>query len=151
MTRIRPATDDDLPALALLRWRWVEELGGATGTLGQYERHFVAWAREHSATHRAVLAESADGIIGMAWVALAPRLPSPGQPTRFNAELQSVYVIPEARGAGVGTRLLHAAVEAATGAERLIVHSSEAGLGAYLRAGFAPSPLLLARLTPARA
>ena len=145
MNGIRPATDDDLPALARLRWRWVEELGGATGTRDDYEQHFVAWARDHAATHRAVLAEHDGEVIGMAWVALAPRLPSPGQPDRFNAELQSAYVIPDERGRGVGTGLIEAAVRHAVGAERLLVHSSEAGLRAYALAGFAASPLLLER------
>lgn len=147
MTGIRPATDDDLPALARLRWRWVEELGGVTGTREEYEQHFVAWAREHAATHRAVLAETErDGaLVGMAWLALAPRLPSPGQPNRVNAELQSVYVIPEARTHGTGAALIAAVLTLATDAERIIVHASEAGLEAYARAGFSPSPLLLER------
>lgn len=35
MTGIRPATDDDLPALARLRWRWVEELGGCRAPAGR--------------------------------------------------------------------------------------------------------------------
>lgn len=145
MNGIRPATDDDLPTLARLRWRWVDELGGTTGTRDAFVEHFVAWARAHAETHRAVIAEREGEVIGMAWVALAPRLPSPGRPGRFNAELQSVYVIPDDRGRGVGDQLIAAAVTLASGAERLIVHSSEAGLGAYGRAGFAPSPLLLER------
>ncbi len=148
MTDIRPATDEDLPGLARLRWRWVDELGGATGTRDDYEQHFVAWARDHESTHLPVLAETGGTLVGMAWVAHTPRLPSPGRLDRFNAEVQSVYVVPEARNRGIGTALITAAVDAAPGAERVIVHSSESGLAAYHRAGFAPSPLQLERHEP---
>lgn len=54
-------------------------------------------------------------------------------------------MIPEARNRGTGTALIAAALELATDAERIIVHSSEAGLEAYTRAGFALSPMLLER------
>ena len=54
-------------------------------------------------------------------------------------------MIPQARNDGTGIALIAAALTLTTGAERIIVHSSEAGLEACTRAGFSPSPLLLER------
>jgi len=64
---------------------------------------------------------------------------------RLSADIQSVYVVPMERGAGLGGALVSALVAAANGLgiERVTVHSSTRAVSVYERAGFASSPKLL--------
>jgi GNAT superfamily N-acetyltransferase len=140
-TTVRSASPADLPAVARLRWRWVVEENGTADALDEDEfvATFVAWAAEHSGTHRRFVAERDGTVIGMALLALTARAPSPRAPRRLSGDLLCVYVVPDARDAGVGTRLVEAVVEEADrlGVERVVVHSSERAVPAYDRAGFA--------------
>ncbi|MEO8094556.1 MAG: GNAT family N-acetyltransferase [Pseudolysinimonas sp.] len=146
---IRAAMQEDLPAIALLRWRWVTEMSGGMDESGRDEflRALVSWADAHSTSHFCFVADNSAGLVGMAWLALAPRLPSPGQLDRRNGEIQSVYVVPELRNSGIGGQLISLALTTADayGVERTIVHSSESAVASYERAGFAASTLLLER------
>jgi len=146
---IRSATPEDLPAVARLRWRWVSEMSDTSDDSGreEYVEALVEWADAPSATHFCFVAFEDGELIGMAWLALAPRVPSPGSLRRNNGEVQGVYVVPELRGQEIGGQLIGLAVAAAerAGVERTVVHSTEAALTAYERAGFAASPLLLER------
>ncbi|SFI61322.1 GNAT family N-acetyltransferase [Amycolatopsis sacchari] len=143
---IRLARDGELGTVAGLRWRWVAEQGDP-GPLDRAEfvTRFVAWAREHSASHRCYVVLRAGRVLGMAWLALLPRVPTPRALDRRSGDVQCVYVVPEERDNGVGGRLLDVVLgEArALGLERVTVHSSERAVPAYLRHGFAPSPRLL--------
>lgn len=137
---IRRAAASEHASLAALRWMWiVEEAGGEPiGTQSAFERDFVAWAQQNAHTHHAFVAESGGELIGMAWLALVPRVPSPRAPVRNTGDVQSVYVVPAHRGAGVGARLIDSVRDAAeaSGAERVTVHSSLRARSAYARAGF---------------
>lgn len=138
---VRPASCADLPTVARLRWRWVAEENGATDVLGEDEfvETFVAWAADRSDTHRCFVAERDGVVLGMAWLALTARVPSPRAPHRLSGDLQCVYVVPDARDQGLGTRLVEAVVTEADrlGVERVVVHSSQRAVPAYDRAGFA--------------
>ena len=140
-TTVRLARADDLPAVASLRWRWVVVENGAADALGREEfvDAFVAWAATRATTHRCVVAERGGVVIGMAWLALTARVPSPRAPHRLSDDLQCVYVVPDARDHGLGTRLVEAVVTEADrlGVERVVVHSSERAVPGYDRAGFA--------------
>lgn len=61
----------------------------------------------------------------MAWVALVPRVPRPGATSRLSADIQTVFVMPERRGQGIGSALVEAASEHAMhlGSLRVTVHS----------------------------
>ncbi|WP_442935038.1 GNAT family N-acetyltransferase [Micromonospora sp. CPCC 205558] len=89
-------------------------------------------------------------IVGMAWVALLPRVPRPGATTRLSADIQSVFVMPEHRGQGIGSALVEAASEYATrlGSLRVTAHSGRKAVPVYERLGFESSRQLLQR--PAR-
>lgn len=141
------AEAEDLVHAAALRWRWTVGEMGAESAIGNedFVSEFVDWADAHRETHTAFVAFRDAEPLGMAWVAVAPRVPSPGSLKRANAEVMSVYVVPEARGLGVGSMLIEAAVASAAqgGAEHVVVHSSEAALSLYQRAGFATSSLVL--------
>lgn len=145
---IRAALPEDLPAVAALRWRWWDEWR-SDGTPDEepvaFSSAFVRWAERNAATHRCtvVVAEGGD-VVGMAWLAEVCRPPSPGHLDVRRGDLQSVYVVPELRGQGWGTRLVaHVLHEArARGVQRVTVHSGRRALSLYERAGFQVTPHL---------
>jgi GNAT superfamily N-acetyltransferase len=143
---IRPVEAHELPAVALLRWNWLVGESGAVPDVPQsdFVDQFVDWAVAHSPTHHCFVAARDGRVIGMAWLAVTDRVPSPRALARSAADLQSVYVLPEHRNAGVGTRLIEAATEFAAqlGSERVTVHSSDHAIAAYMRAGFTSSERL---------
>jgi GNAT superfamily N-acetyltransferase len=148
---IRPARPAELAAVAALRWEWLVENGSRDlGEPGDFVRHFVAWAEENARTHHCTVVVRDDRVIGMAWLAVVQRVPTPRAPRRASGDLQCVYVVPEARDGGLGGRLLRAVLDEARelGLERVTVHSSSRAVPAYARSGFEGSPRLLqARLT----
>lgn len=137
---IRQGTPSDIPTLAALRWSWIVEENGTPGAVdrGTFLREFGEWAAEHSPTHHPFVAEIDGLIIGMAWLALYPRVPSPRALTRITGDVQSVYVVPGFRDQGIGARLVTAVIDAAAAlrVEILVVHSSPGAIGTYDRAGF---------------
>ncbi|WP_033306386.1 GNAT family N-acetyltransferase [Streptomyces iakyrus] len=143
---IRPARPAELAAVATLRWEWLVENGSED--LGEREgfvRHFVTWARENANSHRCMVLVRDDRVIGMAWLAVVQRVPTPRAPRRASGDLQCVYVVPEARDGGLGGRLIQAVLDGARelGLERVTVHSSPRAIPAYARSGFQGSPRLL--------
>ena len=115
-------------------------------------RHrLLEWARQHEASHRCLVLLRGDAVIGMAWLAILPRVPHPSSFDRTSGDVQCVYVTPAERNGGRGGLLIEAVLELARdlGLERVTVHSSERATAAYSRHGFAVSPLLLqADVTP---
>lgn len=143
---IRPAKDDELGTVAELRWQWIlENEGTPVTTRDEFVRHFVKWAQENASSHHCMVMVRRDVVLGMAWLAIVPRVPSPRAPERASGDVQCVYVAPDARNAGLGGRIIEAVLELADelGLERVTVHSSPRAITAYTRYGFAPSPRLL--------
>ena len=142
---IRQATDLDLVAAADLRWMWVVGDKGAEPDVERdtFVDQFVRWAQA-SQTHTCFVAVGAGAVVGMAWLALNTRVPSPRALDRRNGDVQSVYVLPSFRRRGIASALLAAISDAARqfGAERLTVHSSPEAVSTYDRAGFESSELL---------
>ncbi|WP_326565701.1 GNAT family N-acetyltransferase [Amycolatopsis rhabdoformis] len=148
---IRPARAAEFEAVAELRWRWVAERDGLPDAeRPAFVREFAEWARENAATHRCLVAVRAEQVVGMAFLVVTSRVPSPLVFARASGDLQCVYVVPEARDDGVGGRLIRATLKLAgeLGLERVTVHSSERAVPAYERHGFAVSPLLLQAKRP---
>ncbi|TXS40666.1 GNAT family N-acetyltransferase [Streptomyces sp. uw30] len=141
---------------AELRWRWILEGDDAAPAAMDREafvRHFVAWAGQHASSHRCMVLVRGAEVIGMAWPAVVHRVPTPHAPDRSSGDLQCVYVVPEARDAGLGGLLITETLARAEelGLERVTVHSSNRAVPAYARLGFESSPLLqahVARTTP---
>ncbi|MFC5203122.1 GNAT family N-acetyltransferase [Streptomyces kaempferi] len=149
---IRPATSDELDALAELRWQWILENQDVPVTgREEFVRHFVVWARENTSSHRCMVMVRDEVIIGMAWLAVLPRVPSPRALHRASGDLQCVYVVPGERDGGLGGQLIDAVLDRARelGLERVTVHSSSRAVPAYSRHGFESSPLLLHATLPA--
>ena len=101
-------------------------------------QHFIAWARENTSSHRCMVMVRDQVIIGMAWLAVLPRVPSPRALHRASGDLQCVYVVPGERDGGLGGRLIDAVLDRARelGLERVTVHSSPRAVPAYSRHGF---------------
>lgn len=143
---IRIARDDELEATVSLRWRWTAE---RSGDVAIDEPTFVAeaaaWARAHAGTHLPHVALVDGRIVGMAWLALTPRVATVHSRERVSGDLQSCYVVPELRGRGIGGRLVHAVLATATahGAEHVTVHTSADSPAMDERNGFRPSARLL--------
>ncbi|MBB1244360.1 GNAT family N-acetyltransferase [Streptomyces durbertensis] len=143
---IRPARQGESADVAELRWRWVRENGAApTLTREVFVSRFVRWARENEHTHRCLVAVRGPRVVGMAWLATVPRVPSPLAVERASGDVQCVYVVPEERDGGLGGRLVEAVLDLAReqGHERVTVHSSDRAVAGYRRWGFDASPRLL--------
>lgn len=58
-----------------------------------------------------VAARADDGaLVGTLWLQLIEKLPNPGDETELHAYITSVYLRPEIRNGGVGSRLIEAAL-----------------------------------------
>ncbi len=144
--QIRRAADHELERVVRLRWLWTHERGQDAGDEQRYMRAAAAWAREHRDTHLPHIAVDADDtVIGMAWLALTPRVATTTSLTRVSGDLQSCYVLPHWRGKGVGSALVRSVLDTArtVGAEHVTVHATEDGAQLYARNGFVEHPLLL--------
>lgn len=144
---VRLALDDEWDHVAQLRWDWrVQELGRTPAVEHEeFTRELGAWARRNSSSHRCMVVLRGDEIVGMGWLAITERVPSPGAIERTSGDVQCVYVKPGHRDAGLGGRLIDALVQLAhgIGLERVTVHSSKRAVSAYRRHGFSDSPQLL--------
>jgi GNAT superfamily N-acetyltransferase len=107
---------------------------------------FTAWTLDHAGRHLPFLAEVDGQVAGMAWLAVTDRVPSPRALDRRAGDIQSVYILPELRGQGVGKRLIAAIVAHARDVELvyLTVHSAPDAIGFYERLGFVDSGQWLA-------
>ena len=145
-TEVRAARPAEFEAVAALRWHWVAEQDGRPDAgRDEFARAFTTWARENAATHRCFVLVRDGQVLGMAFLAITSRVPSPRAFTRASGDVQCVYVVPEARDSGLGALLLDAVLRLAgeLGLERVTVHSSARAVRAYERRGFAATPALL--------
>lgn len=136
---VRKATAADTAALAQFWWRWSDEEHAYGGTdRAAFAELFSAWVAEHRSTHVPFMAEVGGDPVGMAWLMLSDRVPSPGRRHRRTGDVQSVFVVPELRDRGVGAALLDAVLAEGRrlALEHVTVHSSERAVPFYQRAGF---------------
>ena len=132
--------------LAALRWQWHSERHDPVDIgYDDLEQGFVRWWEENRTRFRVVVASDDAEVVGMGFLALVNRVPDPGDLDRHHGDIQSMYVAPEHRGVGVGTRLLRALLGLAgeAGCSRVEVHSGRRATSFYERAKFEPSPQLM--------
>ncbi len=145
---ICPAGQEDLAHLARLLWLHAAPEEQAKQSAESFAGDLGAWWTDHDDSHLAFVARRADSeVVGMAWLALVPRVPRPGATTRCSADIQSVFVVPEQRGKRIASALVQAASEHAVrlGAGRVTVHSSHQAVPVYERLGFVASRQLMQR------
>jgi GNAT superfamily N-acetyltransferase len=146
--RISQANAGDVADLARLLWLDTHHEEPAQRSVNAFAVDLAQWWAAHQDSHLAFVARlHRPEIIGMAWVALVPRVPRPGATSRLSADIQSVFVMPQQRGQGIGSALVQAASEHATrlGSLRVTVHSGRRAVPVYQRLGFEPSRQLLQR------
>lgn len=146
--RISQASADDLSDVARLLWLDTRDEEPAQRSVDGFAAELAQWWSAHEDSHLAFVARLlGPEIVGMAWVAMVPRVPRPGATSRLSADIQSVFVVPEHRGRGVGSALVDAASEHAArfGALRVTVHSGRRAVPVYERLGFESSRQLLQR------
>ena len=146
--RISQADADDVADLARLLWLDTRDEEPAQRDVDAFAAELAQWWAVHRDSHLAFVARLLrPGIVGMAWVALVPRVPRPGATSRLSADIQSVYVMPQQRGQGIGSALVAAASEQAArlGSLRVTVHSGRKAVPVYERLGFESSRQLLQR------
>lgn len=140
------AGPEDLADLARLLWLHAAPDEQASQTVDSFAVDLAKWLSGHGRSHHAFVARNAEsGIVGMAWLALVPRVPRPGTTTRHSGDIQSVFVVPHERGKRIGAALITAATRQALklGASRVTVQSGRKAVPLYERLGFASSPQLL--------
>jgi GNAT superfamily N-acetyltransferase len=144
---ISRAGPDDIRGLAELLWLHDRDTTPDQPSLDDFAAELADWWDTHQQSHTAFVARAETQIVGMAWVALVPRAPRPGAITRLTGDIQSVFVRTDHRGRGIGSALVEAAAEHATGlgALRVTVHSGRKAVPVYERLGFVWSPRLLQR------
>jgi GNAT superfamily N-acetyltransferase len=151
--KITQANADDVTDLARLLWLDTRHEEPVQRSIDAFAAELAQWWLAHQDSHLAFVARlQRPEIVGMAWVALVPRVPRPGATSRLSADIQSVFVMPEQRGRGIGSALVQAASEHAArlGSLRVTVHSGRTAVPVYERLGFASSRQLLQR-TPGSA
>lgn len=119
--------------LAHLLWLHAAPDEQAQQSVASFATDLDLWWADHEHSHVAFVArltESESEVVGMAWVALVPRVPRPGVAGRRSGDLQSVFVVPAHRGRGIGSALVQAATEhaAGLGAGRVTVHSGRSAV-----------------------
>ena len=146
--RISQANADDVAGLARLLLLDTHNEAPAQRSVDAFAAELAQWWAAHQDSHLAFVARLLEPeIVGMAWVALVPRVPRPGATRRLSADIQSVFVMPKQRGQGIGSALVQAASEHATrlGSPRVTVHSGRRAVPVYERLGFESSRQLLQR------
>ncbi|MEV4624970.1 GNAT family N-acetyltransferase [Micromonospora sp. NPDC049523] len=146
--RISQANAGDVAGLARLLWLDTVREEPAQPSVDTFAAELANWWATRQDSHLAFVARLLrPEIVGMAWVALVPRVPRPGATSRLSADIQSVFVMPSERGQGIGSALVEAASEHATrlGAIRVTVHSGRRAVPVYERLGFESSRQLLQR------
>lgn len=146
--RVRRAHDDELERTVRLRWLWAVEVGEPSAVdEARFVAEAAAWARAHAATHLPhVAVTTTDEIVGMAWLALTPRVATTKSTDRWSGDLQSCYVVPDERGRGVAAALVRAVMQTAAerGVEHVTVHATaDNAVRVYASSGFATSGRLL--------
>jgi GNAT superfamily N-acetyltransferase len=140
------AGQEDLAHLARLLWLHAAPDEQAKHAVESFAVDLGAWWTDYDDSHLAFVARLAESeVVGMAWLALVPRVPRPGATARRSADIQSVFVVSEQRGKRIGSALVQAASEHALrlGAGRVTVHSGRKSVPVYERLGFASSRQLL--------
>ena len=143
---VHHAEFSDGEALARLRWAWrIEREPETAFDEAEFLAGFQSWWADNHNRHLAVVATSETDVVGMGFLAVVGRVPNPGHLQRHHGDLQSVYVAPEHRGQGVGTRVVLELVGRAQdlGCDKVTVHAGRASVSLYERLGFARFERLL--------
>jgi GNAT superfamily N-acetyltransferase len=96
-----------------------------------------------------VLEQNGD-LVGTVWLQLLEKLPNPVAEPEWHGYISSLFVLPEARGHGLGSRLLAAALAECDrrGCDAVVLWPTPRSRSLYERHGFAVRQDLLERRRP---
>jgi GNAT superfamily N-acetyltransferase len=138
---IRPAVASDAHELARMRYLFRAGLGSAV----EAEASFVARCTEWMATRlelgdpwRCWVAQSGDRLLGHTWLQLIEKIPNPVVELEKHAYITNVFVLPEARGRGLGEQLVGTALAFCreAGVDSVVLWPTERSRSLYARFGF---------------
>jgi len=141
---VRLASVGDAPSLAKLRYAFRSNTG--IGPASEDEAGFIercnVWMQERlreDGPWRCWIAEQERALVGNLWGQLIEKIPNPSPEPEYHAYLTNFYVSEGARGRGVGSRLLSAALDwcRASQVHAVILWPTERSRPLYLRHGFA--------------
>jgi GNAT superfamily N-acetyltransferase len=117
MPAIRLATVDDVAGLARLRYEFRSTLATATESETAFRRRCESWmasrlARRDDWMCWMAVDDRDERIAGSIWLQIIEKLPNPVNEPERHGYITSFFVQEHMRGAGVGSRLLSAALEA---------------------------------------
>jgi ribosomal protein S18 acetylase RimI-like enzyme len=149
---LRAGLPSDANALARLRYAFRTDLD----TPAEAEAVFLARCRSWMETQLAsgpwrswVLEQNGD-LVGTVWLQLLEKLPNPVAEPEWHGYISSLFVLPEARGHGLGSRLLAAALAECDrrGCDAVVLWPTPRSRSLYERHGFAVRQDLLERRRP---
>ncbi|MDQ1111560.1 GNAT superfamily N-acetyltransferase [Microbacterium testaceum] len=146
--QLRLASFSDVESLTDLRFEWDQPgMSPAEDERANFARRFARWWQEAESRSACAVAEVDGQLIGAAWLLIHERVPNPSHFDRAAGDIQSVYVRPAYRRAGIGRGLVR--VLLAEGQRRAIsrftVESNDHALRLYQEEGFVSSRLRLER------
>ncbi len=145
---VRPATGSDDRALARSRYAFRREFDDPVEHADAFVERAAAWIAvqlDSGRWHAWVLEDRRGGLAGHAFVQLVEKVPNPVPEPEVLAYLTNVYVHPEDRDRGWGTRLVEAAVRwcRSQGVDTIVTWPSTESRPLYERQGFQPPSELL--------
>ncbi len=152
--RIRSGTGADAWALAQLRFEFRASIDPATEPADRFLSRCKEWMAHRlqpDAPWRCWVVEQEGELVGMAWVMIIDKLPNPVAEPEKHGYISSLYLKPECRGQGVGSRLLSACIGAceSAGCDAIFLWPTAGSRSLYQRHGFAVrEDLLERRVTP---
>jgi GNAT superfamily N-acetyltransferase len=145
---VRAAVPADLDGLASLKEEWAALSTPVTATEhAEFVTFLERWMHERGDSVVCHVAELDGSLIGMAWLIIFERVPDVRNRRRWTGDIQSVFVRPGFRGAGVGRRLIQSLTGVADelGIPRVTVSANSRAASLYEAQGFVAEPTLLER------
>ncbi len=146
--RVRAASAGDAPVLARLRHEFRSSLADSTENEVEFVDRCTGWMESRlreGRGWRAWVAEKDARIIGTIWLGTFEKIPNPAPEPEEYGYITNMYVVPGARGEGVGTALVTEAIRwcEERGVHSIVLWSTKRSAPLYHRHGFAPPVRLL--------
>jgi len=138
---IRLATVSDAPTLAELRYDFRSKVAPPCESETAFVERCKLWMQDRlqrAHVWRCWVAERDGTILGQVWIQIIEKVPNPAIEPEHHAYLTNFYVTENARGSGIGSLLLSAALAWCRDGdvEAVILWPSERSRPLYLRHGF---------------